>query len=288
MTEGRRGVPFYLRVRRPVQVLTALVVNARYLFDARPYCFPVLNCWACPVASFACPMGALQNMIALMRSALLAPLYVLGTIVAISALLGRAMCGWLCPFGLLQDLLGRIHRHHWRPPPWTGYLKYAVLIGLGLIAPYLTFVPWFCKFCPQGALEGGIFQPLLYPELRELIHGWWFLKIGILVAFIVASIFIRRPFCRSFCALGAIFSLFNRFSLIRINYDREACTDCMWCVRACPAGIDPRRDLEGMACVSCMECAKCPFDAIHVTCALTAHPVPDRAGEAPEGGTERP
>ena len=136
---------------------------------------------------------------------------------------------WLCRPA--QDLL-TYSRHHWRPPPWTGYLKYAVLIGLGLIAPYLTFVPWFCKFCPQGALEGGIFQPLLYPELRELIHGWWFLKIGIFVAFIVASIFIRRPFCRSFCARNLSF---NRFNLIRINYDREACTD------ACGACAPARR-----------------------------------------------
>ncbi len=268
MAEREGDAPLYLRVRRQVQIAAALFVNALYLFDLRGVCFPVLNCTACPLASFACPMGALQNSVAAMRGVLFAPVYVVGGLLAAGALIGRATCGWLCPFGLLQDLLGRIRGRHWRMPRWTGYIKYAVLISLGLVVPYLTFTPWFCKLCPQGALQGGIFQPLLDEDLRPLIGTWWYIKLAILGAFIVAAVFIRRPFCRSFCPLGAIFSLFNRVSLIRMRYDREACTDCMWCVRACPAGLDPRRDLEGMACVSCMECAKCPYGAIHVTTAF--------------------
>jgi NAD-dependent dihydropyrimidine dehydrogenase PreA subunit len=145
-----------------------------------------------------------------------------------------------------------------------------ILIGLGIILPYLTFEPWFCKFCPQGALQGGVFQPIIDPDLRDWMKGFWHLKIGILAAFLVGSIFIRRPFCHSFCALGAVFSLCGRFSLLRMEYVREDCTDCMWCVKTCPAGIDPRTDLGGMNCVACGECAKCPFDAIHIRTALSS------------------
>ena len=270
MADGSARPPLYLRVRLWVQFSAAFLVNALFLYDLRGICVPVLNCWACPVASFACPMGAFQHGVAAMRGALLLPFYVLGTILAVSAVIGRSMCGFLCPFGLVQDLLGRIRRRQARMPRWMGYFKYALLIGLGIILPYLTFVPWFCEFCPQGALQGGIFQPLLDPDLRQWIGGWWFLKMGILAAFLVGSIFVRRPFCHSFCALGALFSLCNRVSLVRMHYVQDKCTDCMWCVRACPAGIDPRTDLSGMNCVSCMECAKCPFDAIQVTTAVTS------------------
>ncbi len=256
--------PLYLRVRLPVQILALIAWNALFLFDLRAVTAPALNCWASPTASFACPMGALQNSMPALRATVLAPIYILGSIFLFCAIMGRSMCGWLCPFGLVQDLFGGIRRRPWRLPRWTGYFKYLVLISLGLVIPYLTFEPMFCKLCPQGALQGGIFQPLLDPELRQFIGTLYYVKLGILAAFILGSVFIRRPFCHSFCALGAIFSLFGRIGFIRIRYHREKCVDCLWCVRACPAGIDPRTDLQGMNCVSCMECAKCPFDAIKV------------------------
>jgi polyferredoxin len=270
MADGKKRQPLYIRGRIWIQFAAAFLVNALFLYDLRGICVPVLNCWSCPVASFACPMGAFQHGVAAMRGALLLPFYVLGSILAASAVLGRSMCGYLCPFGLVQDLLGRIRRAQARMPRWMGYLKYVVLIALGIILPYLTFEPWFCKYCPQGALQGGIFQPLIDPDLREWIAGMWYTKLGILAAFVVGAVFIRRPFCHSFCALGALFSLCNRVSLVRMHYVREDCTDCMWCVKKCPAGIDPRTDLEGMNCVACGECAKCPFDAIHLTTAVTS------------------
>ena len=270
MADGSSRPPLYLRVRLWVQFVAALLVNASFVYQAKGVCVPVLNCWSCPVASFACPMGALQSGVSAMRGALLLPFYALGSILAVSAVIGRSMCGFLCPFGLVQDLLGKLRKRQARMPRWMGYLKYVILIVLGIVLPYLTFEPVFCEFCPQGALQGGILQPILDPPLREWIGGMWYTKMGILAAFLVGSIFIRRPFCHSFCALGAVFSLCSRLSLVRMHFDRDRCIDCMWCVKTCPAGIDPRTDLEGMNCVACMECAKCPFDAIHVTTALSS------------------
>ena len=269
MADPKRPPSVFLRMRLRVQIMAAVAFNLLFIYDLRGICIPALNCWACPIASFACPMGALQNAMPAMRATVLAPIYVLGSIFVACAIMGRSMCGWLCPFGLVQDLLARIRRHQARMPRWTGYLKYVILIVMGLILPYLTLEPVFCKFCPQGALQGGIPQPIIEPMLRPLMGTMWYIKMGILVAFLVGAIFIRRPFCHSFCALGAIFSLFNRMGIAQIRFRRDKCVDCLWCVRACPAGIDPRTDLNGMNCVGCMECAKCPFDAIDARTAFS-------------------
>jgi len=275
---------WYLRLRRYVQVASLLVVNSSFLvgLGARGVCVPVLNCWACPAASFACPLGALQNAVADARAVFVLPLYILGSLLAVSGIFGRMMCGWLCPFGLLQDLLAKLSRRKYTIPGWMSYTRYAVLVGLVLIVPYFTGIPWFCKLCPQGALEGGIFQPLLHAELRPLIGAWWYAKMGILAAVLAGAVFSRRAFCRVICPLGAIFSLFNRVSLFRMRYDSKKCTDCGWCVRHCPQGIDPRRDLGGHTCIGCLECAKCPFDAISVTTALS----PDRGAEGADHAGE--
>lgn len=262
MADSVSGVPLLIRLRLHVQILAAFAFNALYLYDLRGICIPALNCWACPVASFACPMGALQNSMPELRVMILAPIYILGSIIVACAVLGRSMCGWLCPFGLVQDLVARARRRQAMLPRWTGYLKYLFLIVLGLILPFITYQPVFCKFCPQGALQGGIFQPLVDPSLRDFIGVFWHVKLSILAAFLVASIFIRRPFCRAFCALGAIFSLFGRLGLVGARFEPDRCVDCMLCVEVCPAGIDPRTELNGMNCVGCMECARCPFGAI--------------------------
>ncbi len=293
-----RHRPWYLRFRHLIQLLSALVINSSFLvgLSARGVCVPVLNCWACPGAAFACPLGALQDAIADARIVFALPLYILGLMLTFSALFGRMMCGWLCPFGLVQELLGKLNRHPRTLPRWMGYLKYAVLVGLVLIVPYMTGIPWFCRLCPQGALEGGIFQPLLHPELRPLIGSWWYTKIAILVGVMLAAVFYRRPFCHSICPLGAFFSLFNRFSLIRLRFDPEKCTDCGWCVQHCPQGLDPRREVDNYLCVGCLECAKCPFGAIHVTTVLSGARAPmvnlrsrrDRRKGGDGGGAQGP
>jgi len=276
-----RRRPWYHRLRRHIQVASLLVVNSYFLTQLRGVCFPVLNCWACPAASFACPLGALQNAVAEGRLAFALPWYILGSLLVVSAIFGRMMCGWLCPFGLFQELVGKLTRTKYRLPRAVGYLKYAVLVGLVVVAPYLTGVPWFCKLCPQGALEGGIFQPLLHAELRPLMGSWWYTKMAILAGVMLAALLFRRPFCHAVCPLGALFSLVSRVSLVRMHYDSEKCTDCGWCVRHCPQGIDPRRELGSHACVGCIECAQCPFDAIHVTTALAPTGATATAGPEP-------
>jgi len=252
-----------------VQAASFILANSYFLSRYKGFCYPALNCWACPSANFSCPIGALQNSSSSARLALkgdaswhaVVPVYVLGTLLLFSALFGRMMCGWLCPFGWFQELLAKLGPKL-RLPRWTHYLRYVVLVGLVFVVPYLSGEAWFSKLCPMGAIEGGIPQPLLRPELRSQIGLMWYIKMAILAATIAAAIVWRRPFCGAICPLGAIFSLMHRWSAWRIAYDRETCTDCLYCVQACPQGLDPRTEVNGHACVGCLECEKCPFGAI--------------------------
>jgi len=265
--------PWWLRHRFIVQVLALIFANSYVLRGWKGFCVPVLNCWACPAANFACPIGMLQNACSDagytvpgsgLRGVVQAiPIYVIGTLLLFSAFFGRMMCGWLCPFGWLQEQVGRLTRRKYNIPRWLTYFKYVVLVGLVLVVPYFTHEQWFSKLCPLGALQGGWFQPLLHPELRPLMQNWWWLKQGILVATLVAMLFWRRPFCAVICPLGAIFSLAHRFSAWEIRFEQDKCVDCMWCVQHCPQGLDPRRDVNGHMCVGCLECQKCPYGAIY-------------------------
>lgn len=266
---GKPRPPRWLNSRRWIQFASFIFSNSWLLSRFKGFCYPVLNCWACPSANFACPIGALQNACASARLGLAGgyslwqalPLYVLGTLLFFSALFGRMMCGWLCPCGWLQELLNRRGRQG-QTPRWSWHIRYFVLISLVLVIPYVTTETWFSKLCPMGALQGAIPQPLLHPDLRSQIGWLWQIKIAILAATIGACFLWRRPFCAVICPLGAIFGLMNRLSAWRIDYERSRCTDCLFCIRICPQGLDPRRDVNSHACIGCLECMKCPYQAI--------------------------
>ncbi|MEI6499930.1 MAG: 4Fe-4S binding protein [Armatimonadota bacterium] len=260
----------WLYSRRLVQLASFVFANSWFLSRFKGLCYPSLNCWACPSANFACPIGALQNSASSARLGLLGgksffqvlPLYVLGSLFFFGAIFGRMMCGWLCPFGWFQELIGRGGKQ-WRMPRWLAYGKYVVLVVLVFLIPFFTGESWFSKLCPMGAIEGGIPWPLLDHRLWSQIGAMWWIKMAILAATIVAAWLWRRPFCVSVCPLGAIFALSHRFSAWRLDYERGKCVDCLYCVEVCPVGIDPRRDLNGHACIGCLECQKCPYEAIY-------------------------
>ncbi len=273
----RKGHPRWLYMRFWVQAFATVLANNGFLRATKSTCWPGLNCWACPTASFACPIGALQNSLGAWRwkvadvgvfAALAAlPWYVIGTLLLAGGLGGRWTCGWICPFGLFQDLLARITRRKVYPPRWLAYLRYLVLVGVVFIVAYWTGQPWFCKLCPQGFLEGGIPQPLLRPELRSGIGWLWYLKLAIFLLTVLAAVFMVRPFCAIACPLGAIYAMMQPYSLYRTVVLHDACTNCGWCVANCPQGLDPRADIDGALCVSCLECRKCPARAIVSTSA---------------------
>lgn len=187
-------------------------------------------------------MGSLQNALAGRSHGF--PFYVLGTLITIGALFGRIVCGWLCPFGLVQDLLFKIPpKKKIRRLPGEKYLRktrYVVLVVMCILLPMLAKgsygvgMPWFCKWiCPSGTLLGGIPLLALNEELRSVI-GWLFTwKLFILVVIITGSILMYRPFCRYICPLGAIYGLMNPVSLVRMRVSKSRCVGCGACQKAC-------------------------------------------------------
>lgn len=264
--------------RRLIQVYAALLYNANlkgYITGdiqtsaATKYlCVPGLNCYSCPGAVGACPMGALQN--ALSESKTRAPYYMLGIIALFGVILARTICGFLCPVGLCQELLYKIRSPKLRKGRVTrilSYFKY-VILALAIVLPLMYALrsvplPSFCKYiCPAGTFGGAVLL-LIHPKNAGLFGqlGWLFTwKFCLLIAFAVASVFIFRVFCRFVCPLGAIYGFFNRFSVLGVTVEQDKCTHCGLCVRHCKMDVKCVGDHE---CIQCGECmAVCPTKAI--------------------------
>ena len=279
VSEGLRDARRTERVRHWVQAGTTAVLNGYAAGFARGriftgaskrFCVPVLNCYSCPGALGACPVGAAQALLGGGR----VPFYVLGTLTIFGVLLGRVLCGFFCPFGLVQDLLYHLPVKKRRVPARLDrparYGKYVVLLGLVVLAPLLARnrygvgAPWFCKvLCPAGTLEGGIPLLLANQSLRSLagaLFGW---KLLVLLGILSGSAVVGRPFCRYLCPLGAFYALFHRFTLFRVAVDAGTCTRCGACTRVCPMGVAAYADADGGECIRCGKCiSACPAGAV--------------------------
>ena len=276
----KKWIQKYMPTRRKIiQLYFGLLINANlkgfisgkiysYASGTKFMCAPGINCYSCPGASMACPMGALQNSFSAGMSTLA---YVGGIILLYGIILGRTICGWICPFGLIQDLLHKIPTPKLKKSPVTrvlSWLKYGILVFFGLLVPLFYALrnvplPAFCKFiCPAGTLEGGLLllSHKANSGLREglgLMFTWKFL---LLVSILVGCVFIYRVFCRFLCPLGAIYGLFNRFCFVGVQVEEDKCIHCDLCIKHCKMDIRHVGDSE---CIQCGECISvCPTKAI--------------------------
>lgn len=170
-----------------------------------------------PRSSGACPIGSLQSFLSGLRVRV--PYYVVGLLLFLAAVLGRAVCGFLCPFGLIQELLhfipGIPKRNRFRADRPMRKIKYAVLVLLVIVLPLLyPLTPFFCKYL---------------------------------------------------CPLGAIYGLFNKLSLYRMDLDTAKCVRCGKCAAACRMCIDPSLAPNSAECIRCGDCTRaCPTKALHL------------------------
>lgn len=267
--------------RKMIQALWAFTSNAHvqgfwkgklYRGKLKHVCVPGLNCYSCPGALGACPIGSMQAVEGSTKYGI--SMYVLGFLVFVGLLCGRWICGWLCPFGLIQELLYKIPVKKIKVPSKLHHVltwfKYVVLGVFVFLLP-IIFVnkfggstPYFCKyFCPAGILEGGIPLMIANPSLREAAGVLFSWKMLILMAVIVFSVLIFRPFCKYLCPLGAFYGMFNGVSFYRYHIDRERCTNCGICTGVCKMNIDVCKNPNSSECIRCGECIKaCPYGAI--------------------------
>ena len=247
-----------------------------YQGAGKTVCVPGLNCYSCPAASGACPIGSFQAVVG--SSKFRFSYYITGFLILLGVLLGRFICGFLCPFGWFQELLHKIPTKKLstkKLKPLT-YLKYAVLLVMVVLLPAFLVNdvgmgdPFFCKYlCPAGILEGGIPLSLADTGIRASL-GWLFTwKSCILLGVVVLSVFFYRPFCKWLCPLGAFYGLCNKVSVYRLEVDQSKCTSCGACSRVCQMDVDVFRTPNHAECIRCGDCvAACPHQAITKTFSL--------------------
>ena len=271
------------KMRKAVQAGWGILTNAYingflpggpviYQGPLKKLCVPGMNCYSCPGALGSCPIGSMQAIFDGRTRGIAA--YVIGYLATIGLFVGRFICGWLCLFGLIQELLYMIPTPKLtvpeKPDKILRYLKYLVLLVMVFLLPFFyrsqygVGEPFFCKYiCPVGTLEGGIPLILLNSTIREAL-GWLFRwKFLLLIHCITGSIFIYRPFCKYICPLGAFYGLFQKVSLIRMRLDQEKCVDCGICAKVCKMNVDPHKNPNSSECIRCQDCIKaCPMHAL--------------------------
>jgi ferredoxin-type protein NapH len=291
--------------RRIVQIITTLISNSHltgfwqgtiYRGKMKYLCVPGLNCYSCPGAIGSCPLGALQAVLGSARY--LMSFYVVGLLTFFGTLLGRFICGWLCPFGFLQELIYKIKTKKMILPPKIDrplrYLKYLILLLFVILLPltltnqFGNAAPYFCQWiCPAGTLEGGI--PLLISNegLRRMVgflFGW---KMLLLLLTLGSALLIHRFFCKYLCPLGAFYALFNKISFFaHLNIDQEKCTGCNTCSNACPMQVPVWENPNHQECIRCGACIKkCPHEALNFTWWATDAPV-EKQSKLPDNKKE--
>lgn len=268
-------------IRKAVQSVWGLLTNGYipgflkgtiYEGPLKRFCVPGMNCYSCPGALGACPIGAMQSLFDARRRKF--AFYVVGFLATIGLLVGRFICGWLCLFGLIEELLYMIPTPKIKVPEKIDkvlrYTKYVVLLVLVFLLPFFyrssygAGDPFFCKYlCPVGTLEGGIPLVLLASGMREAIGSLFRLKFAILIVCILSSIFIYRPFCKYLCPLGAFYALFQKVSILRLHFDGSACVNCGACSKVCKMNVNPVKNANSAECIRCGECVKaCPKKAL--------------------------
>jgi len=241
-----------------------------YRGDLKKVCTPGLNCYSCPAAVTSCPIGATQFFLAGVRQNI--SFYVTGILISIGVIFGRFICGYVCPVGLLQDLLYKIKTPKLKPRfKYTRYIKYLVLLVFVIILP-LTIrhelstlgEPWFCKFiCPSGTIFGAIPLVIVNESLRNMAGILFVWKSVLAGCLLLISIPVYRFFCRVLCPLGAIYALLNPIAVIKMRCDKEKCDSCGLCSEKCNINLNPQDKPNDPECVRCGDCVKtCPSKAL--------------------------
>ena len=245
-----------------------------YQGNTKAVCVPGLNCYSCPAASGACPIGAFQSVAGSSKFSF--SYYITGFLILLGVLLGRFICGFLCPFGWFQELLHKIPGKKLssrKLKPLT-FIKYGVLVIMVILLPALVVndvgmgEPFFCKYlCPQGVLEGALPLAAADKGIRAALGVLFSWKLAVLLSVAILSVLFYRPFCKWLCPLGAFYALLNKVSLIGMKVDGQKCVSCGKCAKACKMDVDVTKTPDHTECIRCGMCVKaCPVEAVSFRC----------------------
>ena len=220
-----------------------------------------------------CPFGGLETLWKLAtQGSFISKTHASNIVLAVGLLVGTilvggAFCGWVCPFGGLQDLLTwvrqKLHLPELKVPAKLDkvltYGRYVVLAGI-LYATIQTGKMWFADYDPYRTIFslGWLFE-------FNWAAAWPAYVVSL--AILLGAFFIPRLWCRYLCPLGGVISLVQRLSIFRIRRNVQTCIDCKKCDKVCPAKITVSKKKSVTAeCVSCLKCVEaCPVkDTLYV------------------------
>jgi polyferredoxin len=256
--------------RRIVQALSLVFLNTNlWALGNRGVCLPILNCDACAVAWLGCPIGMMARSIAFVEI----PLLVIGSVVIVGAVMGRFLCGWVCPMGFLQDLLYKIPRPKFRLPDSFKWIKYGVLlvavVGVACFArDYESSRLFFCRWCPTSALQ--VVLPNMIVNRSLHVDTFFVMKISVLALVLFLAVAHSRSFCKTLCPVGALVAITNEFSFFSLKLNKATCVGCRKCDRKCPMDVKVMQSRDGTRsinrdaeCIGCLACEEaCPVSAI--------------------------
>jgi polyferredoxin len=219
-----------------------------------------------PSLDALCPFGGVETAYRYVVQGQFVPKTAISNLVLLGGLLltilfaGGSFCGWICPFGAIQDVLNGIRRRLKIPTVnvpskidhWLTFGRYVVL-ALILYFTISTAALWFLNVDPYHGLFGlgWIF------EFDWAAHGTTYAATAVIV---LASVFIPRFWCRYLCPLGGVISILQRFSLLKIERRPDVCIDCGRCAKACPMRLPVDKAIRtSTSCIGCLECVdSCP------------------------------
>lgn len=183
---------------------------------------------------------------------------------AMSLLLRKAFCSWLCPVGTISEWLWRLGRETFKRnftlPRWLDIgLRSLKYILLGLFA-------WVVITMSARAVAEFLESPYGIVADVKMLNFFRYMTTTtavVLALLVVASIFVKNFWCRYLCPYGALMGLGALFSPLRIKREPAKCIDCAKCAKACPAQlpVDVLVQIRSAECLGCMECvAVCPAE----------------------------
>jgi len=215
-----------------------------------------------------CPFGAVETFYTLLTGqGLIAKIHtsslVLFVILVISAVLfGGAFCGFICPLGSIQELVGKLGKKLF-PKKYNNFIPYKVHKRLKYLR-YLVLVVIIYFSSYSLKLVFADYDP--YYALFNFYTGEAAITaILILVVVLISSLFVERPWCKYLCPLSAILGIFNKFRIFKIVRSKNTCINCKKCDNVCPMNIkvSEKEIINDTNCISCLKCTSneiCPID----------------------------
>ena len=222
-----------------------------------------------------CPMGGLETLYTFIASGgKYVPHVHLSNVVIlvaalVTALLARnAFCGWLCPFGFIQDMVSSFSAFvQKRVPAIRKAVKTLKTRGarLAVLDRYLRFLKY--GVLAWAVIGAAVYGFMVFRDVDPWAALWNLLELSltlgtiVLAIVLIASLFVERPWCRYACPLGAATGLVGKLSPFYLKREAAACTSCAICTKACPMGlpVHTATTIKNADCMSCLECVgECP------------------------------